>query len=102
MNSSPQSRKSNEITSHIVQREVQRLNVPDCDDLAKVQLVVVDLSDEDGRHSLVERRAVHVYGCTHRQHEADDAPVDVIILQEALKGDRQRGRAAVEQTHTHC
>ena len=55
--------------------------LPDGDDLAEVQLVVVDLSDEDGGHRLVERRAVHVDGGADRQHEADDAAVDVVVLQ---------------------
>lgn len=52
------------------------------------------MGDEDGRHGLVERSAVHVDGGADRQHEADDASVDVVVLQEALEGDRQSGRAA--------
>lgn len=52
------------------------------------------MGDEDGRHGLVERGAVHVDGGADGQHEADDAPVDVVVLQEALEGDRQRGRTA--------
>lgn len=56
-------------------------SVPDGDDLAKVQLVVVDLGDEDGSHSLIERSAVHVDGGTHGQHKASNAPVNVIVLQ---------------------
>lgn len=52
------------------------------------------MGDKDGRHGLVERRAVHVDRGPDRQHEADDAPVDVVVLQEALEGDRQRGRTA--------
>ena len=61
---------------------------PDGDDLAKVKLVVVHLSDENGRHGLVERRAVHVNGGADGQHKADDPPVDVVVLQQALEGDR--------------
>lgn len=68
--------------------------LPDGDDLPKVQLVIVHLGNEDGRHGLVERGAVHVDGGPDGQHEADDASVDVVVFQEALKGDRQRGRAA--------
>lgn len=60
--------------------------------MAKVQLVVVDLGYKDGRHSLIECGTVHVNGGSHGQHEANDAPVNVIVLQEALEGDRQRGR----------
>lgn len=64
---------------------------PDSDDLAKVQLVVVDLGDKDGSHSLVERGAVHVDGGAHRQHKAGDAPVNAVVLQQALEGDGQCG-----------
>lgn len=52
------------------------------------------MGDEDGCHGLVECGAVHVDGGPHRQHEADDASVDVVVLEEALEGDRQSGRAA--------
>lgn len=52
------------------------------------------MSDKDGRHGLVERGAIHVDGGPDRQHEADDASVDVVVLKEALEGDRQSGRAA--------
>lgn len=74
------------------------VGVPDGDQLAKVQLVVVDLSDEDGRHSLVQRRAVHVDGGPHGEDEASDLPLDVTVLQQTLHGDGQRGRAEDRQT----
>lgn len=76
----------------------QRLRgaLPDCDDLSKVKLVVVHLGDENGCHGLVERGAVHVDGGPDGQHEADDASVDVVVLEEALEGDRQSGRAATQ------
>ena len=66
-------------------------NTPDGDNLAKVQLIVVDLGNEDGSHGLVECGAIHVDGGTHGQHEAGNAPVDVVVLQQALKGDGQCG-----------
>ena len=75
-------------------------SLPDSNNLPKVQLVVVDLSDEDGRHGLVECRSVHVNGGSHRQYKAYDAPDEVVVLQEALEGDRQCGRAAAEHMHT--
>lgn len=68
--------------------------LPDRDDLTKVELVVVYLGDENRSHGLVERCAVHVDGGADRQHEADDASVDVVVLKEALEGDRQSGRTA--------
>ena len=65
--------------------------LPDCNYLAKVELIVIHLGDEDGCHGLVECGAVHIDGGPHRQHEADDASVDVVVLKEALEGDRQSG-----------
>lgn len=64
---------------------------PDGDDLAKVELIVVDLGNEDGRHSLVECGAIHVDGGAHGQHKAGNTPVDVVVLQQALEGDGQCG-----------
>lgn len=54
--------------------------LPDGDDLAKVELIIIHLGDEDGCHGLVESSAVHVDGGPDGQHEADDAPVDVVVL----------------------
>lgn len=68
--------------------------LPNGDNLAKVELIIIDLGDEDGCDRLVERRAVHVDGCPDRQHEANNASVDVVVLEEALKSNRQSGRAA--------
>lgn len=53
--------------------------------------MVVDLRDEDGGHSFIECSAIHVDGSTHRQHEACNASVNVVVLQQTLEGDRQRG-----------
>ena len=79
------------ITNNITISSV--VTVPYGDQLSKVQLVVVDLGDEDGGHGLVERRAVHVDGGAHRQHEAGDLAVHVAVLQQTLHGDGQSGRA---------
>lgn len=68
--------------------------LPDSDDLSKVELIIIHLGDEDGCHGLVECGAVHVDGGPDRQHKADDASVDMVVLEEALEGDRQSGRAA--------
>lgn len=51
------------------------------------------MCDEYGGHGFVEGGAIHVDGGAHGQHEADDAAVDVVVLQQALEGDRQRGGA---------
>lgn len=72
------------------------LALPDRDDLSKVELIIIHLGDEDGCHGLVQGGAVHIDGGPDGQHEADDASVDVVVLKEALEGDRQSGRAAAE------
>lgn len=64
--------------------------------MAEVKLVVVDLCDKNGSHSLIQRSAVHVDSGSDGQHEADDPPVYVVVLQQALEGDRQSGRTADE------
>lgn len=68
--------------------------LPNSDDLSKVKLIVIHLGDEDSCHGLIESGAVHVDGGPDRQHKADDASVNMVVLEEALKGDRQSGRAA--------
>ena len=67
--------------------------LPDGDQLSKVQLIVIDLSNKDGRHCLVQRRAVHVDGGAHREDEAGDLSVNVAVFQQTLHGDGQCGRA---------
>lgn len=66
---------------------------PDGDDLAKVQLVIIHLCYKYRCHGLVESSAIHVDGGTDGEHKADDTAVNVVVLQEALEGYRQCGRA---------
>lgn len=66
---------------------------PDCGDLTKVQLIVVDLSNKDGCQGLIERGAIHVDGGPHRQHESGDAAVHTQALLQASESDRQSCRA---------
>lgn len=79
--------------------DVGRLSVlcvmflPNGDNLSKVKFIIVHLGDEDCSHGLVQCGTIHVYCGANRQHKADDTSVDVIVLEEALEGDRQRGRA---------
>lgn len=53
---------------------------PDGDDLAKVQLVIVNLCDEYCCHSLIKSGAIHIDRGTHREHKTDDAAVNVVVL----------------------
>ena len=69
------------------------VGLPDGDQLSKVQLVVINLSNKDGRHSLVKRRAVHVNGGSNREDKASNLPVNVAVFQQAFHGDGKRGRA---------
>lgn len=69
------------------------VGLPDGDQLAEVQLIVINLSDKDGRHGLVQCRAVHVDGGAHGEDEAGDLSVNMAVFQQTLHGDGQRGRA---------
>lgn len=53
---------------------------PDSNDLAPVELNPVHLSDEDGGHGLIKRRAVHVDGGTHWEDKACHSLVDAQVL----------------------
>lgn len=53
---------------------------PDGDDLAKVQLIIINLCNEYCSHGLVESGAIHVDGGAHGEHKANDAAVDVVVL----------------------
>lgn len=61
--------------------------IPDCNDLSKVQLKVVNLSDENGSQSLIEGGPIHVDGGPHWEHESGDTFVHTVVLFQALEGD---------------
>lgn len=65
--------------------------LPDSDDLTKVHLHVVDLSDEDGCQRLIQSCPVHVDGGAHGQHEACDSLVDFVVFLQTFEGDREGG-----------
>ena len=67
--------------------------LPDGDYLTHIQSVVVQLGDEDGSHSLVEGRAVHVDGGPDGQDKARYPLVDAVVFFGTAEGDGQGGRA---------
>ncbi len=68
-------------------------DVPDSNNLAHIQGVVIQLRDEDGSHCLIKRCAIHVNGGTHWEDKAGDPFVDAIVLLCTSEGDRQGGGA---------
>lgn len=72
---------------------LSKADLPDSNNLARIQSIVIQLSDEDGSHRLVECCAIHVNGGTHWEDEAGDPLVDAIVLLGASEGDGQGGRA---------
>lgn len=66
------------------------LFLPYGDDLTKVHLNIVDLSDEEGCQSFIQSRSVHVDGGAHRQHETRDSLVNFVVLLQTLEGDGER------------
>lgn len=55
-------------------------SLPDRHNLAKRHVDPPELGDEDGRHGLVQRRAVHVDGGSDGDHEAGDARVQPHVV----------------------
>lgn len=70
-------------------------HLPDGNDLTKVHLHVVDLSNKDGRQSLVECRPIHVNGGANRQNKSGDSLVNSVVLLQTLEGDGECGRTVV-------
>ena len=75
---------------------------PDGDDLSPVELDPVHLSDEDGRHGLVERSAVHVDGGAHGEHEPRHSLVDAQVLLQAAERDGQGAGTVVKREEGFC
>lgn len=62
----------------------------------EVERDVVELSDEDGRHTLEERCTVHVHGGPDGQDETTDVLRHAVVLLHALHHQGQGGRAERE------
>lgn len=69
----------------------QYLFSPDSDQLAKVQVILVDLSYEDGCHCFIQGCSIHVDSGSHWKHKSSNLPVNSTVLQETLHSDWQRG-----------
>lgn len=74
-----------------------KVKLPDGENLAKVKVHVIDLSNKDGCHSLVEGGAVHVDGGAHREDETCHSFIHVVVLFQTAEGDGQGSRAAGTQ-----
>lgn len=91
--------------SHLLNENVGAKSppVPYCNNLSKVQVKVVNLSDEDGSQSLIEGGPVHVDGGPHGEHEPGDAFVHPVVLFETFESDGEGGRAEDSKTgHVSC
>lgn len=75
--------------------------LPDSNNLAHIERIVIQLSDEDGCHCLIERCAIHVDSGAHWENKAGDPFINVVVLLSASKGDRQRGRAESQYSECH-
>ena len=67
-------------------------NLPDGNNLAEVHDHVVHLGNEEGRHRLVQGGSVHVYGGAHWYNETANPGVNVVVVFQAMQGDRHRRR----------
>ena len=64
---------------------------PDSDDLTRVKVDAIHLSNEDGCYSLVQGGAVHVHGGSYWQHKAGNTHINPVVLLQATEGDGQGG-----------
>lgn len=88
-----------------INRETTGLNVPggqkdvvaiasdlqDCEDLPRVEVDVVQLSNKHCCHALENSSSVHVYGCPDRKDKPADPLVDSIVLLNTLDHRREGG-----------
>lgn len=70
--------------------------LPDGENLAKVQVQVINLSNENGSHSFVEGGAIHVDGGAHGKDETCHSFVHVVVFFETSKGDGKGSRAGAK------
>lgn len=68
-------------------------NVPDGNNLAHIQCIVIQLGYKDGRHCLIECCAIHVDSGAHWEDEAGDPLVYAVVLLSTSEGDGQGSRA---------
>lgn len=54
--------------------------IPDGENLSKVEVIIIDLSDKDGSEGFVESCAIHVYGGANREHEASHPLVHLVVF----------------------
>lgn len=67
-------------------------HIPDGENLSKVKVIIIDLSDKDGCQGLIQSCAIHVYGGADREHETGHALVHLVVFLQAFKSDGQCGR----------
>lgn len=54
--------------------------IPDGENLSKVEVIIIDLSDKDGSEGFVKSCAIHVYGGTDREHKAGHPLVHLVVF----------------------
>lgn len=87
----PQARQQNRLTRGLAMGSLPKpfQKSPYCDDLPKVEFVVVDLCNEDGSEGLIQSGAIHVNGSSHGQNKPRDASVHTVVFFQAPEGDGQ-------------
>lgn len=74
------------------------LRLPDGENLSKVQVHVIDLSNKYGSHSLIQGSAIHVDGGTHRKYKPCHSFIHTVVLLQTAESDGQCSRAAASQS----
>jgi len=74
-------------------------NIPDGENLPKVQVHVIDLSNKDGCHSLVEGGAIHVDGGANRKDKTCHSFIHMVVFLKTTEGDGKSSRAGHKKGH---
>lgn len=85
------SQKYYDVCSTIVHMSIY--DVPDGNNLAHIQCIVIQLGYKDGCHCLIECCAIHVNSGAHWEDKAGDPLVYAVVLLGTSEGDRQGSRA---------
>lgn len=66
-------------------------NLQNCEDLPRVEVNIVQLSDKHSCHALKNSSSIHVYSCPDRKDKSADPFVDSIVLLNTLDHRRESG-----------
>lgn len=73
------------------QKDVAASNLQNCEDLPRVEVDVVQLSNKHSCHALENSSSIHVYSGPNGKDKPADPLVDSVVLLNTLDHGRERG-----------